>query len=138
MTDHYLILDDDSKRIDNFHLHLPHAHWARTADQCIHALQTLDYKGLFLDHDLEMSGAGHGNGMDVVRWLCQHHTQLDFIVIHSLNLDAVPHMYTSLRSYSYNVTRHREAWTSVSNLANLAQGKFTFEEKWTDPLSWED
>lgn len=101
-----LFLDDNPNRTKKFRSEIPSAQCVETAEECIKALQTRDHWDyVFLDHDL--GGETHVNsgredcGMEVVRWLCKHPTEIDQIIVHSSNYPAAQNMVSELFAHAY-------------------------------------
>lgn len=103
-----LILDDYERRAIKFLSSHPGAHWVKTADQCIKALNDYIWHEVYLDHDLEdsiYSASGRrGDGMEVVDWLTKYgpkHLDNTVFTIHSMNNIHGTEMVARLRLAGY-------------------------------------
>ena len=140
-----LILDDDTElRMPFFHIMLnPHeVHHAPTADICMQLLrnQTIlpSYDYIFLDHDLELSGANCGDGREVIKFITSdpavssalHCTGTQFIV-HSLNSTFSPDMVRELETAGFRVCRRAYAWHDRDHLRSLSDSDWPMDlERW--------
>ncbi len=90
-----LIVEDTEDRISWFRQRLPHAKFAKTAEEAFRALRDSEFKVLFLDHDLHWMHADNsifkGTGKEVARYLAESRFE-GIVVIHSKNEDGAAAM----------------------------------------------
>ena len=83
-----LVLEDTEDRISWFRQSLPHATFAKTAEEAFCAMSLRTFKVLFLDHDLHWMHADNsifkGTGKEVAHSLAESAFQ-GIVVIHSKN-----------------------------------------------------
>jgi len=83
-----LVVEDTEDRISWFRQRLPHAKFAKTAEEAFRVLKQSEFKVLFLDHDLHWMHADNsifkGTGKDVARFLEESRFE-GIVVIHSKN-----------------------------------------------------
>lgn len=101
-----LFLDDDLSRCRKFRRFVPSATVVHTAEDCINKLsESWDF--VLLDHDLGgevfVPECNSNTGSEVVRWVGLNKPDVGRFIVHSLNAPARVNMYSSLRSFGYNV-----------------------------------
>jgi len=107
-----LILDDDHNRLNWFKKgieeqnNLSNFDLVETADECIKCLNENEYVMFFADHDLGdevfVAETEKNTGSEVVRHIIKNKPNIDFIVVHSMNLPAADNMVDSLIDAGYN------------------------------------
>lgn len=90
-----LVLEDDPLRIGSFTQRFQEMNWdcdfVDTAEACIEKLGSVEYDGIFLDHDLGgqvyVDMEDENTGSAVARWMSTHdHPNKDVtVIIHSFN-----------------------------------------------------
>ena len=105
-----LILEDNAGRIAYFRRLYPKASIIETAQETIDALRGFDWDYLSLDHDLGgenfVDSSRLDCGMEVVRWLVEHHQKGINITVHTANKRAADLMSSALESAGYTVTKY--------------------------------
>lgn len=140
------VLDDSRTRHELFGHYLKGANvvHAWTASEAYPLLRHRKFDVVFLDHDLEESGAHCGSGTEVVTAIAVLHRMSMYPshvarhCIHSLNPGKAQEMFDVLRTL-VTTNRCTRAWEEAAALAELrTSGEWTLPERWLDPLVFED
>lgn len=90
-----LVVEDTEDRISWFRQRLPKAVFARNAEAAFHALGRLEFKVIFLDHDLHWMHADNsifkGTGKEIARFLARKGFQ-GIVIIHSRHVEGAAAM----------------------------------------------
>lgn len=115
-----LIVEDDDermKKIKQFVIGYTY-YWAKTAKDAINQLKSKTFQYVSLDHDLaeeHYNNPGNtrgkkGTGQDVADWLAENKTEIQGILIHSLNPVGGKNMERTLIRAGYDVQYRPGMW----------------------------